>query len=636
MKNLILNLLSNDLFKTLKTVGIKFPKMNKYNLSVFAKLKEVYPQFDRDDILFSFINKENKDLLINSFTCKCGNFKHSHLNFCSRKCTFFKQSVVNKMEQTNLEKRGVKQYFASEEFKEKSKQTCRKNFNSDTYWGSEQCKESRKKSNLDKYGFEYATQSQQVKDKTRQTCIKKYNKNSYSQTEECKKKVRNTSNKKYNKDYYSQTEEYKQRYKETMQKQHGVDNIFQLEETKEKSKQTCRKKYSKDYYTQTEEYKQRSQQSNLKKWGFKNPSQNELIKEKAKQTRIKKGLQYPDGIVNDFLSEWDFIRKPTAEDLQKFLHSDNLTFMYPLIKKSNLEQNFDINNSSYLEGVVEDFLRQNEIKFIKHERKIISPMELDFYLPDNKVAIEVNDIMTHNSTFSPFGKPKPKNYHFNKTKLCSEKGVRLIHLFEPYLRNEKDWVIIKDIILHACGKSKKIFARNTKLFIKPAIEMKQFFEDNHLQGYRNAKTAFILADKNTNEPLMCYTVGHAYFGKGKYDAEIARGACKLGYSIVGGASKLWKHIIEYYKNKNLDNNPGSINSIVYYVNLNYYNGQSMGFLDNVKFIKNQPSFWNYWVDTKTLRNREPEKHKEIQKLTKQGKVLYVGNSGTQVNVWERT
>ena len=59
---------------------------------------------------------------------------------------------------------------------------------------------------------------------------------------------------------------------------------------------------------------------------------------------------------------------------------------------------------------------------------------------------------------------------------------------------------------------------------------------------------------------MCYTVGHAFFGKGAYDAEIARGCCitnykktGLGIQVIGGASKLWKAILNYYEDKNLDN-----------------------------------------------------------------------------------
>ena len=71
-------------------------------------------------------------------------------------------------------------------------------------------------------------------------------------------------------------------------------------------------------------------------------------------------------------------------------------------------------------------------------------------------------------------------------------------------------------------------------------ELKEFFTKNNIQGYRNANTAFCL--EYENEVVMCYTVGHAWFRKGLYDAEIARGACKLGCTVVGGASKLWKSI----------------------------------------------------------------------------------------------
>lgn len=184
-------------------------------------------------------------------------------------------------------------------------------------------------------------------------------------------------------------------------------------------------------------------------------------------------------------------------------------------------------------------------------------------------------------------------------------------------------------------KKQKIYARNLDLEIKPAIELKDFFDQNNINGYRNAKTAFVLVNKETREPIMAYSVGHAFFGKGKYDAEITRGACKLGYSVVGGASKLWKVIMDFYKDKNLDNQPGSINSIVYYVDLNYYNGKSINFLPNTEMVKEQYGFWNYLVSEKRLVNRDPMHHQEMKDLEKQGKLLVIGNSGTQVNVWKR-
>ena len=59
----------------------------------------------------------------------------------------------------------------------------------------------------------------------------------------------------------------------------------------------------------------------------------------------------------------------------------------------------------------------------------------------------------------------------------------------------------------------------------------------------------------------------------------------------------------------------------------------MTFLKNVVHIKDQPSFWNYFVDIKQLKNRDPKNHSEIKKLEQEGRVLVVGNSGTSVNVW---
>ena len=169
----------------------------------------------------------------------------------------------------------------------------------------------------------------------------------------------------------------------------------------------------------------------------------------------------------------------------------------------------------------------------------------------------------------------------------------------------------------------------------PAISLKEFFDKNHIQGYRNAITAFVLKDRNSNEVLMAYLIGKAFFGNGKYDAEIIRGACKLNHVVIGGASKLWRAITDYYNTHNLNNDNGQVNSIVYYVDRNLYNGSSMRFLPNVTRLRRQHGFWNFFLDTKELKNRNPKKHKEICQMIEEGKVLIIGNAGTEVNVWHR-
>lgn len=61
---------------------------------------------------------------------------------------------------------------------------------------------------------------------------------------------------------------------------------------------------------------------------------------------------------------------------------------------------------------------------IRNTRDVISPLELDLYYPEKKIAIEFNGDYWHSSEF------KSKDYHYNKFKDCSSKGVTLVSVFE--------------------------------------------------------------------------------------------------------------------------------------------------------------------------------------------------------------
>lgn len=279
------------------------------------------------------------------------------------------------------------------------------------------------------------------------------------------------------------------------------------------------------------------------------------------------------------------------------------------------------NGYSYQEQQVADFVSSLGVTVQRHNRTLIAPKELDIYCPDQKVAVEYNGVYWHSAQFKDAG------FHLGKTTACEGVGVRLIHVWEHLWVQPHKRPIYENMIRHALGLTgHRLGARQTRVEKRTASSMRSFFEENNIQGYRQAKWAYVLVDKKTGLDLMCYTTGHAYFGKGIYDLEIARGACRLGYSVSGGATKLWKEIIA--------DNPEA-NSIVYYVDLNHYSGSSVSVLPGVSFVKTQTGFWNWFTEEAVMRNREPARHAEITAGYKDGSIVQVHNAGTAVYVWRR-
>ena len=69
---------------------------------------------------------------------------------------------------------------------------------------------------------------------------------------------------------------------------------------------------------------------------------------------------------------------------------------------------------------------------IKHNREIISPLELDLYYPEKKIAVEFNGDYWHSSEF------KDSNYHYNKFSLCRDKDILLVSIFESFWRDNNE------------------------------------------------------------------------------------------------------------------------------------------------------------------------------------------------------
>lgn len=93
------------------------------------------------------------------------------------------------------------------------------------------------------------------------------------------------------------------------------------------------------------------------------------------------------------------------------------------------------NGQSLLELQVIDCIKSiYKGQIIYNDKTIISPKELDVYLPERELAFEINGNYRHSKEF------KDKFYHINKTNLCKDKNIKLVHIFEFEWQENKDKV----------------------------------------------------------------------------------------------------------------------------------------------------------------------------------------------------
>lgn len=160
--------------------------------------------------------------------------------------------------------------------------------------------------------------------------------------------------------------------------------------------------------------------------------------------------------------------------------------------------------------------------------------EIDIFVPAKMLGIEFNGNYFHSDLVHE------KDYHFKKSEAAAKEGIFLYHIFEYEWNDPIKKEIIKSNILSLLGCSKKIYAR--KCFIKDVAtsESAKFLQENHLQGYCVASVTYGLYYEDELVALMSFS--KARF-KSKAAWELIRFVSKRGYTVVGGASRLFKRFL---------------------------------------------------------------------------------------------
>lgn len=238
----------------------------------------------------------------------------------------------------------------------------------------------------------------------------------------------------------------------------------------------------------------------------------------------------------------------------------------------------------WLKEIYQGEILDNKYGIIKDDTK----KQLDFYIPEKNLAIEFNGDFWHSVNTG-----RDPNYHLNKTKLCQEKGIQLIHIFEYEWNSKKD--ILKSIISSALGIYKsRIYARDCEVKEVSSKEAKKFLEENHLQEFVASKYRIGLYFKNQLVQLLCF--GNSRFKKG--EIELLRMCTKLNTQVIGGFSKLLRH--------------RPYNNFISYVDLSKFSAN--GYLKNgFKTIGQSGPNYKYLQGENILNRFNTQKHK-LQKL----------------------
>ena len=235
------------------------------------------------------------------------------------------------------------------------------------------------------------------------------------------------------------------------------------------------------------------------------------------------------------------------------------------------------NRSSY-EKEICTWIDSLNVKFEHSYRKLIAPLLIDIYIPDYKLAIEFNGLYWHSELL------KNKDYHLNKTLLCKEKGINLIHIWEDDWLNKKE--IIQSIILNKLFKPKcKIFARKCKISELNNEDTLLFLNNNDLKGYNKFTNSYGLYYNDELVSLMSFNCNNIH------EYKLVSFCNKLNTIVIGGASKLFRYFIK---------NNLKINEIKSYADISIFTGNIYNKLGFKYLNRSEINYW--WIVKKIRKN----------------------------------
>lgn len=183
------------------------------------------------------------------------------------------------------------------------------------------------------------------------------------------------------------------------------------------------------------------------------------------------------------------------------------------------------------------------------------------------------------------------NYPKNNINLLTESDKKLITIYSDQLRDKYEIIISR--LNGLLGRNNRIYARKCKVKEISNSELREFLNDNHIQGYVSCEVKLGLFYHNELVAIMGFGKFRKNMGRSARNGcyELLRFCNKLDFTIVGAASKLLSYFV----------NDKSPKTIISYADRNWSNGElyeTLGF----EFIKDtSPNY--YYIYNNTRYNR---------------------------------
>lgn len=441
----------------------------------------------------------------------------------------------------------------------------------------QEIKAKRAATNIAKFGTEHAMQSEEVKQRGIATLQDRYGVVNAGQIPEVREKVTQTVQERYG-GYTLQSPKLRAKVASTMKSRYGtvtplkaapciakqkatnlsrygVEQVFQSDKIKDKVKKTCLEKFGVPYAAQAPEVIERRTKTNMKLYGASAYifSDNYLKTIMSNPDKFEQYLVFKSN-PKQFIFDTFGDVKPTMLQIAEAVGLCSTQISVYVI--DNKLHDYIAYNKSTMEVEVKEFLNSiiPDIEIIPNYRKIISPKEVDLYLPQYNFGIECNPAVSHNSSL-PFisADVMPPSYHANKSKGCTDAGVFLFHLFGYEWTHKRS--IIESMIRNILNVTPyKYYGRNTQVVELDNSQCVKFLQENHRQGATTSSVRLGLKDKQSGNILSVMTFGKLRPSMGKTNStssegvwELSRFCNLLNTTVVGGASKLLKYFLNNYQ-----------------------------------------------------------------------------------------